>query len=270
MTGIAVAGVGAGTMIIPPAANWLISNNGWRTSYAIMGFVVLVVIMSAAQFLRRDPAQMRQWHYGHKEVSEDNLNLQVMGFSLQEAMRTRHFWLLCAAFLGFSFQLNTIIVHIVPHATEVGISTTAAANIFIALGALSIVGRIAVGSASDRIGCRSALIICFILMTAALAWLLVARQVWMLYLFAVLFGLASGGIAALISPSVADFFGLSSHGAILGVVILIMTIGAAIGPLLAGGMFDITGSYDRAFLASMIVSIFGLVSAALLRVVKKT
>jgi MFS family permease len=270
MTGVTVAGVGAGTMIIPPLANWLISNHGWRTSYAIMGFVVLAVIILAAQFLRRNPAQMRQLPYGHNEIPADSSNLRVRGFSLKEAMRTRQFRLLCVALLSFSFQLQTIMVHIVPLATEVGISTTAAANIFIALGALSIVGRIAIGSASDRIGIRSALIICFILVTAALVWLLVAEEMWMFYLFAIVFGLAAGGIAALISPSVAELFGLSSHGVIVGVVVLIMSVGAALGPVLAGGIFDTTGSYDWAFVVCTVVAVIGLVSAVLLRVAKKT
>ena len=270
INGIALAGIGVGTMIMPPLANWLISNYDWRTSYAVMGFMVLAVIISAAQFLRRDPAQMRQLPYGQNEVAEESSNSKVGGFSVQEAIRTRQFWLLCAVYLGVNIFLQAIMVHIIPHATEVGISTAAAANIFIAIGGLSIVGRIAIGSASDRIGSKSGLIICFILTTAALAWLLVAKEMWMLYLFAAVFGFAYGGIIAMHSPLVAELFGLRSHGAIFGIVIAAFTFGGAIGPILAGGIFDIRGSYYWAFLTCTAISVIGLVLTTLLKPTKRS
>ena len=265
MNGITVAGIGVGTMIMPPLANWLISNYSWRTSYAVMGFMVLAVIIPAAQFLQRDPARKGQFPYGHNKVPPESINTKIGGFSLQEAMRTRQFWLLCAAYFGVNIFLQAIMVHIVPHAIEAGISSTAAASIFIAIGALSIIGKITIGSASDRIGSRSALIICFILITATLAWLLVAKEVWMFYLFAAAFGFAYGGLIALQSLSVADLFGLSSHGAIFGILMSAFTFGGAIGPIVAGGIFDIRGSYHWAFLACTAISAIGLILTALLR-----
>ncbi len=261
MTGIAVAGIGAGTMIVPPAASWLISNYGWRTSYAVIGFVILAVVISAAQFLRRNSGQMRELPHRHKGVQEESSNLEVAGFSLQEAMGTRQFWLLCAAYFGFGVFLQAIMVHIVPHSTELGISATAAASIFVAIGGLSIVGRVVMGSTSDRIGSKSALIICFILATAALTWLLVAEEMWMFYLFAVVFGFAYGGLVAVQSPLVADLFGLSSHGVIFGVITFILGIGGAVGPVLAGSIFDITGSYNPAFLVCSALSVISLILA---------
>ncbi len=100
MNGIIMAGVGAGTMIMPPIANWLISNYGWRTSYIIVGSGALVLLMLAAQFLRRDPHQTGQLPYGVNEVEEESLNLPPRGFSLQEAIHTSQFWMVCAVFFG--------------------------------------------------------------------------------------------------------------------------------------------------------------------------
>ena len=270
MNGIVLAGIGVGTMIMPPLASWIISNYGWRTSYVVIGFMILAVIISAAQFLRRDPGQKRQLPYGQNEVTEENLNSKVSGFSLQEAMLTQQFWLLCAVYLVVNIFLQAIMVHIIPHATEVGISTAAAANIFIGIGGLSIAGRITLGSASDRIGSKSGLIICFILTTAALAWLLVAKEMWMFYLFAAVFGFAYGGIVAMQSPLVANLFGLRSHGAIFGITISAFTFGGAIGPVLAGGIFDIRGSYYWAFLACIVISVIGLVLTTLLKPTKRS
>ena len=265
MVGIAVAGVGVGTMIMPPVANWLISSYGWQTSYVVMGIMVLVVIMSAAQFVRRAPAQVQQLTHGQNEVQEESSNLEVRGLSLQQAIRTRQFWVLSAAYFGFGLFLQAIMVHIVLHAIGLEISETVAANIFIAIGGLSVVGRIALGSASDRIGNRTVIIASFALMTAALAWLLVAKEIWMLFLFAAAFGFAYGGLVATQSPLVADLFGMSSHGVILGVVVFIITVGAAVGPVMAGGIYDSTGGYNPAFLVCGAFSLAGIILILLLR-----
>jgi len=265
MIGIAVAGIGIGTMIIPPIASWLISNYGWRTSYAVIGLTVLVITISTAQFLRRDPAQMRLLPYGQSEVQEENSNLEGGGLSLQGAMHTRQFWLLCVAFLSFGVFETAIMVHIVPHATDLGISAIAAANIFAAIGGLGIVGRIVMGGTSDRIGSRAALIICFVLLTATLAWLLVAKELWMLHLFAAVFGFGYGGVSALMSPTVAEVFGLRSHGVILGVITFLTTAGCAIGAVMAGSVFDITGSYQLSFVVCTTASIISLIITLFLR-----
>ena len=259
MTGIAIAGIGVGTMIIPTLANWLISDYGWRTSYAVIGFIVLAVIVSAAQFLRRDPAQIGQLPYGHSEVQKEGLISKVREFSLKEAMCTRQFWLVCVAYLGFGLFLQAIMVHIVPHTLELGISSAAAANVLVVIGGLSILGKVAIGAAADRMGSKLALIIGFVLATAALGWLLIAKEMWMLYLFAAIFGIAYGGISALVSPLVADLFGLRSHGVIFGVVIFLFAMGGALGPVLAGGIFDVSGSYGWAFLTCTAVSAIGLI-----------
>lgn len=265
MTGFVVSGVGVGTMIMPLMANWLITNYGWRTSYIVIGSIVLVLIMLAAQFLRRDPAQMGQLAYGEGEVKEEGLDLQGGGFSLREAIHTMQFWMVGAVFVCFDFCLESAIVHIAPHATGLGISSAIAATFLATIGGGGTVGRIMMGGAGDRIGNRLAAAVCFILMSAALFWLLGAREVWMLYLFAAVFGFAYGGFAALQSPIVAELFGMSSLGMILGSVIFIGTIGDAIGPVLTGGIFDITGSYHQAFLICAIVAIIGFILTFFLR-----
>ena len=125
------------------------------------------------------------------------------------------------------------------------------------------------GSVGDRIGNKSAMIISFALMSAALFWLLVAREVWMLYLFAIIFGFGYGGQAALMSPVVAELFGLRAHGVILGTTVFSVTMGGAIGPLLAGYIFDITSSYHLAFLVCVAVSVLGLILISQLRPISK-
>ena len=265
MTGIVIAGIGAGTMIMPPLANWFISSYGWRASYNIIGIIVLVLMILAAQFLKRDPSQIGLSPYGENEVEQESLNLEARGFSLQRAIHTGQFWMLCVMFLCFGVSVQAIIVHIVIHATELEISAASAANILAVIGGVSITGRIIMGSAGDRIGNKLAITICFILMSVALLWLLATKELWMFYLFAVIFGFAYGGWAALMSLIVAELFGLSSLGVILGAVIFSVTIGEAIGPALAGGIFDITSSYQPAFLICTTLSIITIILVLFLR-----
>ncbi len=265
MTGIVASGIGLGTMIMPPVANWLIADYGWRTSYIIFGIIALVFITLAAQFLRRDPSQMGQLPYGESKAREPRPNLETEGFSFNQAIHTRQFWMFGAVIFTYLFSQQTITVHIVPHATDLGISAASAASILAIIGGLSIAGKIMIGSAADRIGNRLSLIISFTLLLVALFWLLAAKELWMFYLFAAVFGFAYGGIVSLQSLVTAELFGTSSLGVTFGAVMFIGSIGGAIGPVLTGGIFDITGSYYLAFLVCVVVSIIGLILAPLLR-----
>ncbi len=265
MTGIAIAGVGLGTTIIPLLASRLISIYGWRTSYSIVGITALVLITLVAQFLKRDPSKIGQIPYGGDDEKEENLDLQTRGFSLREAIHTRQLWLLCAISFSYYFATAVIMVHVVIHATGLGIPAFSAANIISFVGMGSIAGRVMMGSVADRIGNKLALIICFILTSTALVWLIVSEEVWMFYLFAAVFGLGYGGIAALKSPVTAELFGLSSHGVILGFTFFSDCLGGFIGPVLAGWIFDITGSYQWAFLVSTALSVTGIILSSTLR-----
>jgi len=269
MTGIVMVGMGIGGFIGPPVASQLISAYEWRISYVIVGGLVLVVVTLVAQLLRRDPSQKGQVPYGENKEGKRGSKVSTEGFSLREAVYTRQFWQFfamqfCTAFCGFA-----ILVHIVPHATDLGISAATAANILATISGLSIVGLVLLGSAADRIGNRRVFIICFILMSAALFGLMPAKEVWMLYLFAGVLGLGYGSIAAVASPLVAQLFGLASHGLIYGFFGFGFSIGGAVGPLLTGYIFDITGSYQTAFLVCAAIGIVGLISTAILRPTKR-
>ena len=271
MTGIVLSGVSTGTLIGPPVINRLISAyDDWRMPAIIVGGTVLVVVVLAAQFLRRDPSQTGQEPYSGSEDEKGEPESETRSLSLREAVHTRQFWLTSGMFFCFGFSVYTVIAHIVLHAIGLGISSTDAANILATTGGLSIAGRIVLGSIADRFGNRRVFIMGFILMTASLFWLVPARELWGLYLFAVVFGFAFGGCATSESPLVAGLFGLSSHGLILGVINLVgFTFGAAVGPLIAGRIFDVTVSYHLAFIICGSMSVVGLILSSLLSPIEK-
>jgi len=268
MTGIVVAGVGVGLIAMPPLANHLISTQGWRNSYIILGFMALGIVLIASQFLKRDPAQVGQSPDGSEQLSVENLRLSTEGHSFHDAFRTGQFWMLLVIYFSFLFCIQTIMVHVVPHATDIGIQALIAATILSAIGGVSIAGKVGVGGVCDRLGSRRSLIIVFVLMAISMLWLKLALAPWAFYLFAAIFGVAYGGSVSLQSPSVADLFGLKEHGAILGVVVFGGTIGGAVGPLITGLIFDNTGSYQPGFLICAGLSVLGLVLALLLKPVQ--
>ncbi len=265
MTGIVAAGIGVGTLIAPPIANWLITTYDWRMSYSILGIVVLAVVVTSAQFLRRDPTIMGQKPYGQHEVTEQEGKTGTGSLSLREALCTGQFWLAFTMFFCFGFGMYAIILHIAPHATDLGISATSAANILAAIGAASIIGKIILGHVCDRSGSKQVYIISFILLSASLFWLVVAEEMWMLYLFVLVFGLAYGGLATAQPPMIAWLFGTRSHGLIYGVCANGFTFGGTIGPIIAGYVFDVTGSYQSAFILCAVIGIIGLILTAVLR-----
>lgn len=264
MTGIVATGAGIGTLIASPISNWLISAHEWRTSYIILGSIVLITVVVASQLLRRDPTQVGQAPYSENKGEEEGLQLGNPGFSLREALCTRQFWLIFILCFCVGFYILATMVHIVPHAIDLGIVAASAANILATIGGLVIVGRVLLGIAGDRIGNKRVIVICFVLMSAALFWLALSTNIWMFYVFAVTFGLGYGGIGASMSPLVAWLFGLRSHGLIFGVMALSYSIGGAIGPYLLGHIFDVTGSYRLAFLACAIIGVVSLILTALI------
>ncbi|MFC2068578.1 MFS transporter [Chloroflexota bacterium] len=269
ITGIVLSGIGLGTILIPPTASWIITTYGWHTSYLIIGIITLVLINPAAQFLKRDPTQTRQVPYGEGELQEKDLKLEADSFNLEQAIRTKQMWILCTIFLFFGLCIQTILVHIVIHVTGLNISENMAASILGIIGGTSIIGRIILGSACDKIGSKLAIIIGFIFLSASLIWLLVAKEVWMIYLFAIVFGLAYGGLVPLVSLAPAELFGLQSHGVIMGIQAFTLTIGGAVGPILAGYIFDINGSYNLAFVILALSGISAIILTVFLRPINR-
>jgi predicted MFS family arabinose efflux permease len=153
----------------------------------------------------------------------------------------------------------------VPHAIELEISALTASSILATIGGTSIIGNFVMGRICDKIGPRFVFIISFFLMSAALFWLVWARELPGLYLFAVVFGFNHGGNATAQTPIVARLFGLSAVGSIFGAASFGFTLGGATGPVVTGYLFDLTGSYQLAFVMGAAIGLIGLILTIILR-----
>ncbi len=265
MSGIVKVGTGVGMLIMPLFINRLIGSQGQSHTFAILGVIILIMFMGLSQFLVRDPGRMGLSPDGCGPLDDAACNQPESGVTLKEAFHTLQFWMLCLSYLLLLFCITTILMHIVPHTIDQGVSSANATRILSTIGALSIAGRFIMGGASDKIGNKRALLICFGFLLIGLGLLQWSDRLWMFYLFAIIHGFAHGGVFALISPIVAELFGSLAHGAIFGILIFSSTIGGSIGPLLAGHLFDITGSYRIVFLILTILAVIGLSGAATLQ-----
>jgi predicted MFS family arabinose efflux permease len=207
---------------------------------------------------------MGQLPYG-SEAQTDGSAPELSSFSFREAIRTRQFWMIFTTYICFGTSQMGVMIHIVPHATDMGITPVAAANIMIVIGGFSVAGRIILGSIADRIGNKKTLIIGLSLMTLSLLLLQFANELRVIYLLAGIFGFSYGGEVALLSPLVAELFGLKALGAILGLATFAFAVGCAIGPLAAGSIFDMTGSYRTAFLIFTILIATGILLVSLIK-----
>jgi len=270
MMGIAQAGMGIGGLIFAPLSGWLILTYGWRDAYIILGIILLAGIIMSGLFLKRDPRDIGQLPDGISgatapEVKKQSLGLLTTGLSLHEAIRTSQFWMLAGLYFSFGFLRTTFVAHIAAHVQDLRFSLADGANILAAISGASIIGRIGMGRVADIIGNRPAFAMSFAAMTVTLIWGLITKDLWGLYLFALVFGFGWGAQAVIRSAITSEAFGLVSLGLLMGVLGLAEQGAATIGAYFAGYIFDAVGNYNPVFWIGIAISTIGIILAWLLK-----
>ena len=151
-------------------------------------------------------------------------------------------------------------VHIVAHVTDLGFSLATGAYVLAVITAVSAVGGIGAGRLADRIGNKPVLMISYTATAVVLLWALVAEELWMLYLFAVIYGFGRGGREVIRFSLTSEVFGLKSLGVIMGTIHFGASVWTFLGPLLSGRIFDVTGNYNLAFLVLAAIAVIGFIS----------
>jgi MFS family permease len=248
--GVSSSGLGLGPLVMAPFATYLISNFDWRTAYIVIGIIAWLVVMPLSRLLKRDPYETGVLPGGVK-TSLENIgddHIPSVGFSFLQALQTKSFWLFIVTWFLYASNIFLVMTHLVPHATDIGFSAVQAATILSLIGAAVVAGRILMSVTADRIGKKVTVVICVLLQAGAMIWLMWAQDLWMLYLFALVYGFAFGGVSPAMAALVGDTFGLGRLGSILGILEVGFGVGAAVGPVVGGLIFDINHSYFVAFL----------------------
>ena len=252
--GMTFAGSSFGGAVMTVVASHAITWGGsWRTGYlflAIPMFVIVIPIVLLVIRTRPDDAP------GEK-VSVSQAAAALPGFELSEALHTRSFWMLCSAQFLYATLAAGVGLHFIPYMIGIGYKAAFAAGMMSIVFLFTTAGKLIMGFASDRVSPRVALIVNFIGAAIGMVLIFGARNPLLLYPFVAMFGLTLGAPLVLIPLLTAECLGLKRFGAIAGVAGVFNTIGAFIGPVMLGKIFDATGSYSGAFQICCVLSILG-------------
>ena len=255
VVGLNAAGLSAGGLLLVPFAMYLLQATNWRITWAVLGFIVVgLAVPLALWFVRDDPARMGLSPDGDSSLPErpGHDRPQILRGPLEverwaDSLRTMPIWQMTAAYFVCGATTAVLSVHFVPYALDQGISPGMAATAFGFMMGLNVVGSIGAGILSDRFSRKNLLALTYFLRGCGYVLLLTIPGGLSLWVFAALAGFSWIATAPLTTALTADVYGLKALGAISGIAFLFHAIGSFISILLAGVLYDLTGSYTLPF-----------------------
>jgi MFS family permease len=241
--GIAMAGVGLGGTVIPQIAGFLIGRVGWRGAYPSLALLTLAIALPAVGLWIREPRP------GEGERRAALASAIPSGLTSREAVRRSCFWLLVGVFFLVAVAINGTVAHVIPLLTDRGISPTAATAIFGLFGLSTLAGRLFAGYLVDRIFAPYVASVFFLAPIAGYV-LLDSAAGPLPAIGVVLLGLGLGTEIDLIAFLVSRYFGQRAFGELYGYFFMVFGFGSSIGRTLAGFIFDLTRSYNAAFIGA--------------------
>jgi MFS family permease len=252
-SGLASSGIGAGTLLVPVLASWLIASLDWREAMRWLALGIVICGFAACWFLDRDPGRRGLKPDGVRD--EDPAPVRTApgsprGLTLREAVKTRTFRWLYLSLTAAGLAMFMPFAHLSAAARDAGIAETQAVALVGLIGIGSLLGRFGVGALADRFGrLRTHVLAEAALGASFLIWAL-ADQYAGFAAFAVVFGFSYGGIVSLLPPLCSDLYGVRAVSGIIGLLYTAAAFGALIGPVAAGALFDLSGHYGWALALS--------------------
>lgn len=277
--GIAMAGIGLGGFFLAPFAQYLIDHIGWRGGLTVKGVLVIALLLPLAAIIhRRGPEQVGQRPDGDpdpkrkgamdidgsEEFAAGSSNPPAPAWTVKRAIHSMNFWRIMLVYATYGFLINTLSVHQAAKMVDAGYSPQFVATIVGTAGLFGSFGGVAVGHLSDRWGRRTGYVFGSVLVLFGMVMLYLTKSSdhpWMLYVYMVCFGLGYGTLPTLQGSFPADVFPGPFLGRILGLLAFGFGCGGALGPYLAGWLFDRTQSYDLVFLLLMGTTVVGALAA---------
>ena len=249
--GITFAGVSAGVMVMTLLSNYVIQGWGWRTAYVALGVPIILLLVPLIALVVRSRPPGKQ-----KMTVAQGANL-LEGFEMLEAFRARSFWMLLAANLCFAIVASGTVVHFIAYLLGLGYKANASALAMSILAGLAAFGKPGMGYVADRISARLALTLNFAAGALAFVLLLSVARAFLLVLFILVAGVAIYAPLVLLPLLVAESLGRRRYGVLGALTGIAHTLGLTLGPLEAGRIFDMTGSYGGAFQFFIILNAIG-------------
>ena len=253
--GIAYLGIGIGGMLVPQIARWLNVQLDWRNSLMVLGGLMLLIGLPMVFFIKESPEG--------KAIAANQNPIPLP--SIAHVVKSKSFYLLAigsmcsiGAVSGMSQNLKLFL------SLDLKYTQAMAANIISLVLGASILGRLLMGWLADRFQKKYVMILIYSLVTTAILLLYASNAPGIIYVFAFIFGIGLGGDYMIIPLMAAELFGVKVMGRVMGLILTVDGLAEAFGPVLAGRLRDVSGSYATGFTALILLSLVGTIAIAML------
>jgi MFS family permease len=259
--GLTMFGIGSGAILMPVLAQRLIAMLGWRSTFMVVGLLVLVVsVPIVAFFLKESPEEMGLLPDGaitarqaaKKQNSEE-------GMAWRNARRSKAFWLMVGAIVLVGASVHGCVLHLVPLLSDQGVSSSRVALAISILGSALMIGRVGSGYLLDRFFAPRVAMCLFGAAACGIALLRTGTSSGLLFPAMFLIGLGMGAEVDIIAYLVSRYFGLRAFGEIYGYAFASYVLAGALGPWLMGLGFDLSGSYGAVLAGFFLASLLAVV-----------
>jgi len=255
-------GMNIGQLLLLPLAGWLMLAWGFRGAFLVLGLLMLVVVVPLVLWVSHSsPAKLGQAPDG----DELSTFTPPKSASLAQAVREFNFWAATIGFVTCGYSLYLVVIHLPRFAVDLGADVSAGGQLLGLAAGASAVSMWGCGQLAGRLGKKKLLLGLYLLRALSLAFLAMAGEIWHLYAFALLYGVASMPIIPLKTGLIGDLFGANALGGILGMVWFLHQILAATAVYLGGWLRVQTGSYALAFWSASVLLLLGALATSLVR-----
>lgn len=257
--GFAYLGLGAGGVVAPLLANYLVRTCGWRHALEVVALTLMAVVFPVGIWVTRStPEEFGLLPDGEAPGNSPNLPAtDTVSRSVVEAVRTANFWLILLGSTLAIGAIGAVIQHFILFLQDQGYSATLASRFSTALLAASLAGRILVGYAVDRVRKKNAMALFYFLLGASVPLLGMAAQPAAAWTFALVFGFSMGADYMLVPLVMAESFGTASLGKLLALVIMGYSLGQWGLPWIVGKLFDARHNYDLGWKITALAAMLG-------------
>ena len=266
--GILLSGISIGGLLVPLVA-MSIEALGWRDTALFSGFLCWIIGMPIASLMRHKPEPYGYLPDGDRLPDDEgdgepidaqkSIGAASREFTVWEALRSLPFWIIAMAH-GFSlFIVGAVSVHLIPRIVDMGFSLAEASLAYSFMNGIAIAGRVGGGFLGDQLPKKLVLIACFIMQSVAMVMLAYGSTMGLVMVAISIYGLGYGARGPMLVALRADYFGRERFATIMGTSQLFLWPGTALGPLFAGYLFDIQGTYTEAFIWLSVVNLVGIV-----------
>ncbi len=255
MSGTAIGGLLVGLMAVG------ITEFGWRAVSLGIGVIILLGGIPLSYIFKREPQPFQSIQ--DKENLTTNVDNSILSkkdrieFTVKEAVKTRTFWIVAISHSMVNMSFTAVVVHGVPHLTDIGMSLSVAGGIVAIYNIISLPSQIIGGWLGDKLNKRILLFCLLIMQGSAVIVFALTTNLTEAYIFAILFGVGLGGRTAIYHALRADYFGGKAFASITGIYGIPINITMAIAPLLVGILFDIQHTYMYGMLFLGVLAILG-------------